>query len=134
MRTVLHDTFRAPGATLRRIVSQSTSQLVEVKSDSDNIVTTVLRYIGACKDKRLRHVAPVCRQLFGPVATERLTWAPAHMLLADALTKALTAAAITAFDTATRWIPVPTKARALQAAAVAAWTAQADCVHAVQPD
>ena len=102
---------------LKMVEKESGKIPLLVLTDSQNLQATVAKDSGVVKDKRLRIVASMLRELFGENST-KLQWIPTNMMAADALTKAMCVAVLVAFMKATRATFPPAKRTALQALAL----------------
>ena len=75
---------------LKDVESRSQRRRITVRTDSDNLVSSVSKDAGVVQDKRLRIVVAMLRQVFqAPEGNVFLVWITTLMMLADGLTKIL---------------------------------------------
>ena len=99
VREILSEIETSPGTQRSRHGHHTLNMDIDLFSDSNSLVTTVLRDTGLGADKRFAIVVAGLRGTFAPKGPDRcrLSWTPTWRIVADPLTKIITSALLTAF-------------------------------------
>ena len=99
VREILSEIETSPGTQRVSHGHRMLDMNIDLFSDSNSLVTTVLRDTGLGADKRFAIVVAGLRETFAPKGPDRcrLSWTPTWRMVADPLTKIITSALLAAF-------------------------------------